>query len=303
METQQHHNDYAKSISMRCPECLKAYQVQASAIVDEKPTFQCQDCENLFWFPLNSALGKPEFIAFPMNWDEQDLDLIFYHDELEADAALSQHEGVGANTDEQISNTDSELNTKMVSDTDTKGHVQIKNSEQANSCPKCHFEYLGQQKECDSCGVIFEKFYKAQKDFDGAASEIQKLWNHVLEAYDQLNLHQDFIDACTKDKNLEFAAKKYRQVLEAIPSDDIAQAMQKQITALTTVIEGAQLADQLPRVHKKTSKFNVTLIILFISGLVIGTGYLIHPLRNLMGVGVAMIFLTLALRVYFKKNQ
>lgn len=301
METQQHHNEFTQPISMRCPECLKAYQVDASAISDEKPTFQCQDCESLFWFPYTEAIGKPEFIAFPMNWNEEDLDLIFYNEEPQ-DVAPSQQHQEAAN--QNLAHSEPSQPSEEVLSEEPKAQFAIQPSESVNTCPKCHFEYIGEQSECDSCGVIFEKFHKAQKDFEGAPSEIQKLWTNVLEAYDQLSLHQDFVDACTKTKNLEFAAKKYHQVLEANPSDDIAQAMQKQITALTTVIEGAQVADQIPnKVGAKSPKFNVTLIILFLGGLVIGTGYLVHPLRNLMGVGVAMIFLTLALRVYFKKNQ
>lgn len=299
METQQHQHDHTQNISMRCPECLKAYQVEASTINDEKPTFQCQDCENLFWFPYEAAVGKPEFIAFPMNWNEEDLDLIFYNEE-SIDVAGSQITRESEFENEMsIESANNEVVESQKSD--VKKQFQIKES--VNTCPKCQFEYIGQQKECDSCGVIFEKYLKAQKDFDGAESEIQTLWTNVLEAYDQILLHQEFVDACTKSKNLEFASKKYRQVLEANPTDDIAKSMQKQITALTTVIQGAQIADQLPKSAQKSPKLNITLIILFLSGLVIGTGYLINPLRNLMGVGVAMIFLTLALRVYFKKNQ
>lgn len=306
METYQHQNESTQPISMRCPECLKAYQVDSSAINDEKPTFQCQDCESLFWFPYTKAIGKPEFIAFPMNWNEEDLDLIFYNDDLNHTAPSQQAEAAEndeVNFQDTTESVSSEAGIEKQQD-ERKAQFSIQPSESVNTCPKCNFEYIGQQTECDSCGVIFEKYHKAQKDFDGAPEEIQKLWTSVLEAYDQVSLHQDFVDACTKSKHLEFAAKKYRQVLEANPTDDIAQAMQKQISALTTVIEGAQVADQIPEKmnSRKSPKFNITLIILFLGGLVIGTGYLVHPLRNLMGVGVAMIFLTLALRVYFRKN-
>jgi len=116
-------------------------------------------------------------------------------------------------------------------------------------CVRCGAKIEATFTECPKCGVILDKA-KKQKVIDpvakGATPELAAAWDQVKTNYGEENRHEAFIQLCLSRENLAYASSQYRSVLDANPSDDIANRMQNRIielatlTYVTTHKEGAQ---------------------------------------------------------------
>lgn len=116
----------------------------------------------------------------------------------------------------------------------SSGSVQIEN------CPKCKTPLTPGKSECLSCGVIIPKILAQfeeplQADYRREfGPEFTDRWQEVVADYENENTHWSFVLHCQKFNALEFAAYRYRRLVDVV-RDDIAVSMLKRIELLSTL--------------------------------------------------------------------
>lgn len=200
------------------------------------------------------------------------------------------------------------VSQKVLSDSNTKLNKKNLVNSKLKKCPKCQTLNPQLMKECNKCGVLFEKLADLPEDRQvGAIPSLVRSWKELMSDYDNLKKHVAFVNRCEDLQALPFALKKYEALKEAQPHDEISQEMfhqtflknMKSKAAKTEtgsqVILWFQKASAWPHWQRiqKMSPFAVALIFVIIG--------LANPgARNLVGIGSAIIFLTAGLRIFLK---
>ncbi|MGZ5280120.1 MAG: hypothetical protein ACXWC9_09270, partial [Pseudobdellovibrionaceae bacterium] len=137
----------------------------------------------------------------------------------------------------------------------------------------------------------------------GAIPSLVKAWQDLMSDYDNLKKHVAFVDRCEDLHALPFALKKYQSLKEAQPQDDVAKKMFHRIllrnikTKAETNSTYKQAKVLLAQVNwvrvRKLAPFGVALFFILV-------GLSSNAARNMVGVGAAILFLTLGLRVFLK---
>ncbi|MCB0363389.1 MAG: hypothetical protein KDD35_11735, partial [Bdellovibrionales bacterium] len=167
-------------------------------------------------------------------------------------------------------------------------------------CPKCQSLIPRGVEECPKCGLLVKKFYCLQKLRDEeeqgfpASPRLRKLWASVIDRYDEVNIHQEFLKSCQAERNLVFASRQYGKILSAHHGDEMALNMRSQIMAITQLPADALALSKQPA--NKTLYGSFSNIIIFFSSILVVVGIFFEPWRNVVGIGVAIIFFTLAFR-------
>lgn len=168
-------------------------------------------------------------------------------------------------------------------------------------CPKCSAINPKLAGECLKCHVIFEKVEDLVMDPAlGAFPSLVRAWHELMSDYDNLKKHLAFVDRCEDLQALPFALKKYEILKEAQPQDEVAQKMFQSVwvKALAGRVPGHKYVNQYlaqvnwMRVRKLAPV--VFAMIFILSGLAHAGS------RNLVGVGAAILFLTLGLTIFIK---
>ncbi|OFZ10915.1 MAG: hypothetical protein A2Z20_03390 [Bdellovibrionales bacterium RBG_16_40_8] len=270
-------------LQVRCPECFKSYNIAVDELSEQHPRFKCSTCNSQFWMDRRQAIENPvHLIGYPMS-------LFPGHNE------------------------------KSTSATDIKAS-HIINLDIFN-CPKCSALYSAGDVECKKCGVIFFKFseIEAKKNNPGAEElvtadpEVQKLWEDVLANYESKEIHQNFINAAWINGDLEYAAAKYKIILEVAPGDAFALKFHKEIEVLTSINFEMVAAQEEAKPRKfldyisffngievSFRKFKWINLIFIACGFLIVMGAFLPHMRNLIGLGTSILFFTLVLRYYFR---
>lgn len=116
---------------------------------------------------------------------------------------------------------------------------------QLETCPKCETKLSPGAVECLSCGALLPKVLAQledpmQSEFKTEfGSDFTDRWQVVLSDYENEDLHWNFISYCQQFRALEFAAYRYRRLVDVV-NDDIAQKMLRRISSLLLV----ELEDQ-----------------------------------------------------------
>lgn len=263
-------------IKVRCPSCYKLYSVDPTEIKESKPRFQCVSCPTKFWIGFPESVGAGEVLGFPVEWIEKKPQ----PPAREPAAALRQEDRINA-----------DFASPSVSP--AVAHVE---------CPKCHKLYPRGSAECTHCGVVIAKWEElkglqaeAEQGFP-ASPTLRKLWEEVLANYDSEDVHRRFMVASQSEKNLVFASRQYGRLLAAYAGDEMAQKMREQILALSQVSLSSP-KDAEPAT-KPVKYWSVSSAVLFLGALLVVLGFFLQPLRNMVGVGVALIFFILAFRTH-----
>ena len=253
-----------QSLEVRCPECFKRYSVDLREASAERPHYKCTNCEQKFWFDRKMIDGGP-VLGLPLEWLDSGLE----------------------NENAQSVETLQDFKESTV--------IQL-------DCPNCQADYSPGDKECSACGVVFAKYQKAQWSSYVEASETLKvLWEKVILEYENEELHHQFIKACQKELNLEYASSKYGAIVHASPEDEIAQLMVQQIVAIASMpVEVPQNIEPMMVTRSLWGRL-LWGTLFFASGSLIVTGYLVPPLRNLIGIGVALLFIGAGLKFGFRR--
>ena len=128
-----------------------------------------------------------------------------------------------------------------------------------------------------------------------ASTELRQAWDEVLDNYEDETIHKDFLALCQQEDNLVYASRQYGRLITAHGGDETAQKMRDQVLALSQVaLDSSPKKPEEPTVRY----WSFSSFILFFSAALIGVGFFLEPWRNMVGVGVAIIFFTLAFRNY-----
>lgn len=98
-----------------------------------------------------------------------------------------------------------------------------------DTCPKCSGLKPHKSDECPNCGVFASKYLELQKLESPALFELNQLWQKVMQAFDQDERHQEFLNQCHRKTALNFAFQKYTDLQKTIGYDALCSKYLRQI--------------------------------------------------------------------------
>ena len=148
------------------------------------------------------------------------------------------------------------------------------------------------------------KLFKLGNDSGIAVNlQLRKLWRQVVENYESKDLHKKFLKSCQKQGHLDFCSYCYGRILDACPTDDQAIQMKKQILALTQAAVSPQPESEPKRESFLRSFLNLKNFLMLGAASLFFIGYFVPTGRNLSGLGAALMFLLIALRIYSRRQS
>lgn len=132
------------------------------------------------------------------------------------------------------------IQLEIISLRQTGNRLNRQPSHELKTCPKCESALEPGATECLSCGVILPKILAQledpmQADFKAdLGADFVYRWQTVLSDYENEQVHWDFINYCQQFEALEFAAYRYRRLVDIV-NDDIAAKMLKRVEAMSIV--------------------------------------------------------------------
>lgn len=169
-------------------------------------------------------------------------------------------------------------------------------------CPRCQAPYSAGDPECPKCGVVFAKLDFIEDSRSVAASpQLRRLWHQVMDNYASKHHHRRFVHAAQKENNLSYASQQYQRILRGHAGDETALQMQKEITALAEAVQG--LVKPVKTLKARDLMPRLTTLIMLIGGVIIGLGFILPASRNLIGLGAAIVFFTLAIEWFFNRQS
>lgn len=276
-------------INVRCPSCFKLYAVNESDIYVRKPKFACNKCDQKFWISYPECRHIAEILGYP-------------------EAAEINYKAEQTKPPQQIEPQEDLYAQKLSHSIESQIKSELKQKLKENptqalniNCPNCGEKNKANSTECNSCGVVYAKYNQIQAEpmlkKTPQSKQLTSSWQQIMDNYGNEELHQAFIDLCVQLKMLNYAAHKYRQILKIDSGDPTAVNYKKQINALLM----AQLnLEPEAKLNKVKTRFRWTFLIMALGLAMIVVGYFVPQLRNMIGVGVALTFLTMALRMTFR---
>jgi len=184
------------------------------------------------------------------------------------------------------------------------------NPEAIRRCPKCGASNLKSRTECCKCGVIFEKYERFERE-GGVLPSLSRAWQGVLQDYNNIAKHMAFVDQCEELQAVPYALKKYEELKEIQPFDQIAIEMHERVMLKNFAKRSIKKVTlKLAESHQYlliksylvsvpwARYFRLLTWILPIGFIVWG---LFHShLRNLIGLGVSFLFLRIAIQFFLK---
>jgi hypothetical protein len=150
-------------------------------------------------------------------------------------------------------------------------------------CPKCGVFSLAGAKECTGCGLIFKKWEsQTLGGHVGSSQRLELAWETALMNWEQPLFHDNFINQANLEKNLPFASLKYRRILEADPTNEVALKRRDQVLQLVMV---SFMTPEKDVAGETFSRSVYTLLILGVFLVLIG---LVTP-PSMSGVGAPLV--------------
>lgn len=244
--------------NVRCPSCNKLYRINSKEIHSSTPHFECQACTTQF------AFDYPPKMTGPIETRVVELPKL---EKLEAvpEAAAQQPE--------------------------------------LKACPKCLVMNPRLNTECVKCGVIFARLEGLPADAKAvkATPGLVKAWQDLLGDYGNLKKHLAFVDRCEDLQAIPFALRKYQDLKEAQPHDETANEMLHKVLMRSMVRKtksNPMTKAALEAVEKINWRRVQKLSPLVLGGLLILYGLMSHGSRNMVGIGAALIFLTVGFTIF-----
>jgi hypothetical protein len=97
-------------------------------------------------------------------------------------------------------------------------------------CPKCGHAQ-NDPHACHRCGLLFAAFDPDSLPPD--PPEAAALWEEVLKRPHDLDLHEQFVQACSKVQRFEYATRQYHILKRETGMADIAERMKDRILSLS----------------------------------------------------------------------
>lgn len=263
-------------VKIRCPECERLYKVHGHEVREPSPKFECLDCKTRFIVHL--AERQDGVDGVPLG------------------AVLAGEVVIG-----EVVVRERGLE-KVAPSPETEVSMDV------FTCPKCSEKYKGGQEECHRCGLVFKKWHEeGTPQFTLSNPSLEALWQQSIADYDNLEVHHNFIKACHEWDMLSFASQRYACILSVHPADEIAKKMNQEISALAEVACGVAGKRKKATARNKKRKsiwrfVRLPSLMYMLSGGIMVLGYLLPHFRNMVGVGAALLFFTLALQFYFLRS-
>lgn len=184
------------------------------------------------------------------------------------------------------------------------------------NCPACGKEMITGHNECFSCGVVLKKFEDKRNLVETKASiggidhltnhdvtRLDRKWKQVVVNYHDSEAHQEFLNLCQKQGAMPFAVHHYSKMLEIDKEDDIAQVMRRQALSRLTINFETEKKSNKSFTTSRTDRIIkwINWVGFFTSAAFIVTGALLQDSRNLIGLGVAMLSLFVALHLFRRR--
>jgi hypothetical protein len=268
--------------NLRCPACDKLYRIDSREIISTTPHFDCNACRGRFSFsyPPQSFYEIETKIVTKKRSAKKLAEQLEFAPQLEP-----QSEPIQFALRQEI-------------------EPAIMKIPSLKDCPKCHSQNALLNKECDQCGIIFDRVQDVPMDAKlGVFPSLLKAWQDLMADYENVTKHIHFVDRCEDLKALPFALKKYQALKDAQPNDALVKqmfhrVMVKSLKTKTENLTGLQKAiNILSKVH--------WLRVIKATPLVVAVGLIIFGLsktgmRNLVGIGAAILFLNIGLNAFIK---
>lgn len=288
-------------LKIRCPSCAKLYEVESEEILSDVPVFQCISCEDRFGFNYPPDDFK-NISAFKIS---KSVDFI----------KNNEPEVSGTSKSAASSEIEFPLEFDSISSDSLKSEIKTRGlspnlkktefNQQLKACPKCGALNGPRVSECYSCHVIFEKLEGLPVDPTlRAQPSLVRKWKNILENFDDVQLHDEFIRTCHSLDALRFAMLKYKEIKTAQGGDVLCEQMIGKIESLMMVgleQRPTSMASESIMRNERPKWFKYLYWTPFsLSGLLILWGILSLGHRNLIGVGVALVCMSAGLIVMFK---
>lgn len=259
----------SEKLKIRCPSCVKLYEVDTADIHSDAPQFQCVSCQTrfAFFYPPVQA-GKIE--CFILDAAGQELADVQY----------------------QLS-----------------GEISIEEamaSDKQKSCPKCGALSPMGAEECYSCHVIFAKLEGLPTDSSlRAQPSLVRKWRTLVDDFNNKNAHKEFVRSCHELEALPFAKSKYEDMRSALGGDSLCEEMIAEISELEKIshkelVRKEQEAAAVFNWKRDWLRYAIYTPFVLSAILVLwGSTSLGH--RNLIGIGVAMACLATGIRLSVRK--
>ena len=260
-------------VELRCPGCNKLYRVDTRDMKSTTPQFDCVSCHTSFTVEPDPQAQAQNSVT-TRRIQAKALDKIRYSP-----------------------------STKKLNFAET--------AEGVKSCPKCETFNPHLSEECHKCGVIFAKLEDLPLDLKtGALPSLVKAWQDLMADYSNVTKHLAFVDRCEDLQAVPFALKKYQDLKEAQPHDEIAQQMFTHALLKSFARKAAVVADNAKvrwlreNIESLREQVNWTRVArlspFVVSTILILIGIGNAGLRNLIGIGVSIVFIALGLTLITK---
>ena len=163
-------------------------------------------------------------------------------------------------------------------------------------CPRCGAANVATSADCARCGIVFERIHDDRIEEElalGGTRELSALWDKTLEDYEDRIRHDRFLNAARDAGALSYAAKKYSQILVAVPQDDIARLMRNRIVAMISIL--SESARMPFRLNFRIPKINS--MALFGGSVLFFWGLFMPQLKSIMEIGLSLMLLAIGVRI------
>jgi hypothetical protein len=125
--------------------------------------------------------------------------------------------------------------------------------------------------------------------------QLKRAWEDLVANFQDVGAHIRFVEEAEKRHDLAYAAERYTRISEAAPDNEIAKDMLKDIEE--RVARGAAVRSSA--LNLKVPNSLGLMIALALGVAMVVAGFVAEPLRNITGIGMALIFLSIASRFLF----
>lgn len=175
-----------------------------------------------------------------------------------------------------------------------------------DKCPKCGTEVESLDKECSSCRVVPSKYMalKEESPYLKVSPSLKQLWKRVLNHYDDEPVHHEFLSQCLKENQLRYASLQYKQLREAVGSDEIINEMMAKIQNLSSMdMTNRSLKNKKAEYPAYVKYLRWEFALFAIGAALVMSGLASPAARNLIGLGVVFFALPFLIQVFFLKKQ
>lgn len=193
-------------------------------------------------------------------------------------------------------------------------------------CPKCDFLQSEKNETCSACGVVIENFLLLKNEtYPRVSVDLIKLWNDVLQEFENGYAHELFINRCRSKQKLDYAEFKYKELgkragdeamvspwLEKINPEKYDPNYKEKAAVAPPLTEAVpswpepvfQLVQRLTRGYDYLVKHNWFYLIGTLAGiLLIVMGISMPSKRNQIGLGIALLLSAIGFYVFRNNHQ